>query len=117
MSVSYSECLIFEAIKSIFPDAQQTVKDNPIILSPRGFHSEIDILVPSLNLAIEYDGFKFHNNPKAHETDQFKAFQISRTGMTLLHVREENLPILFPEKNMTVLEVPSDYSDQAMKRK
>ena len=116
MSVSYSECLILEAIKTIFSDAVQTHRFAWLV-SPKGFQSEVDIFIPSLNLAIEYDGFAFHNSPKNHTADQFKAYQISNNGMSLLHIREENLPVLLSRKGMTVLEVSSDYSDQAMQEK
>ena len=58
-----------------------------------------------------------HNSPKNHTADQFKAYQISNNGMSLLHIREENLPVLLARKGMTVLEVSSDYSDQAMQEK
>ena len=57
------------------------------------------------------------NSPKNHTADQFKAYQISNNGMSLLHIREENLPVLLSRKGMTVLEVSSDYSDQAMQEK
>ena len=50
---------------------------------------EVDIYIPSLNLAIEYDGRYWHENKL--ETDNKKTRMLNESGFSVLHVREYGL--------------------------
>ncbi len=80
---------IFYFVQKFFSDAVSGYKiksDNKII--------EVDIYIPSLNLAIEYDGGYWHKN-KA-ETDNRKNLMLNKAGLTILRIREFGLPALAP---------------------
>ena len=81
-SPSNEEAELFQFVRSIAPDARQTVRD---IIKPQ----ELDVYVPSRNLAIEFDGSYWH-------TDEFKdsGYHLGKTeacealGIRLIHVFE-----------------------------
>ena len=81
-SPSNEEAELFQFVRSIAPDARQTVRD---IIKPQ----EFDVYVPSRNLAIEFDGSYWH-------TDEFKdsGYHLGKTeacealGIRLIHVFE-----------------------------
>lgn len=56
--MSRMEMCIYLAVKKHFPDAQYRAKINK---------TEFDVLIPSINFAIEYDGIYFHRNLKRKE--------------------------------------------------
>ena len=74
---SLPEIRIFTEIKSIFPDASNREKIN---------QTEIDIFIPSLRCAIEYDGAYFHKN--SDKRDQIKTKTLTERGIYLLRIRE-----------------------------
>ena len=49
---------------------------------------EIDIYLPHLNTAIEYDGVYYHNNPQAKSRDERKAQKLKDLGIRLIRVRD-----------------------------
>ena len=51
---------------------------------------EVDIYLPELNVAIEYDGHYWHQDK--YESDSIKQDEISKSGVRLLRVRELPLP-------------------------
>lgn len=81
-SPSNEEAELFQFVRSIAPDARQTVRD---IIKPQ----ELDVYVPSRNLAIEFDGSYWH-------TDEFKdsGYHLGKTeacealGIRLIHIFE-----------------------------
>ena len=81
-SPSNEEAELFQFVRSIAPDARQTVRD---IIKPQ----ELDVYIPSRNLAIEFDGSYWH-------TDEFKdpGYHLGKTeacgalGIRLIHVFE-----------------------------
>lgn len=94
---SLAEQIIFYYIKKCFPDAVNSYKPNWI-----GKFSEIDIFVPSLLLAIEYDGEYWHK--KKAVQDQKKGLLIKEHGISLIRVREGDLPEL--QDGSEVLAIP-----------
>lgn len=50
----------------------------------------MDIFLPSLNTAIEYDGLYYHNTPESKKRDEQKSKKIKDSGVRLIRVRESN---------------------------
>lgn len=83
--VSMIEAGLYFYIEREFPDAEQSVR-------PSWLHSrELDIVIPSLRFAIEYDGCFFHTDITR---DIWKSRTCQQHGLTLLHVREPGCPEL-----------------------
>lgn len=83
--VSVREKLVYYNIKKYFPDTLENYKissDNRI---------NVDIYIPSLKLAIEYDGVQYHKNA---DRDNKRYQIIQQTGNDLIRVRENGLPLL-----------------------
>ena len=51
---------------------------------------EVDIFIPELNVAVEYDGWYWHRN--SYDKDIKKQNKLNEKGVKLLRVREEPLP-------------------------
>jgi len=84
-NVSLKEKTIFYYIKKLFNDAESNCK--PSWLKGK----ELDIFIPSLNLAIEYDGERWHKDVKK---DINKNRLCEDNGIKLIRVREPNCPKL-----------------------
>jgi very-short-patch-repair endonuclease len=50
---------------------------------------ELDIWVPSIKTAIEYDGRRWHKMPKAWERDWRKTNECTQAGIRLIRIPEE----------------------------
>ena len=85
LRVSVREKLVYYNIKKIFPDALENFKISS------NHRINVDIYIPSLKLAIEYDGVQFHKNA---ERDNKRYKIINQLGNDLIRIREKNLPIL-----------------------
>ena len=84
---SLPEQVIYYYIKEVFPDAESGKK------FPWLFHgSEIDVFIPSLQLGIEYDGYRWHKN--MFNADEKKDKIILENGIKLIRVREYGCPSL-----------------------
>jgi len=79
LQTSFPEQVLFYYFSKI------TRTENRILLSPR---TEIDVYLPELNIAIEYDGIRFHGSEKAHAKEARKNKQLSEKGITLFRVKE-----------------------------
>ena len=80
---SYPEQRIAYFLKQYFPDIIQSY--HPHFL--KGL--ELDIYIPSLNIAIEYDGEYFHQNKKR---DVQKILMCKQNGIELIRIRESGCP-------------------------
>lgn len=80
---SFPELAIYFYIHKYFEDTVNTYKE-------LGF--ELDIYIPSKNIAIEYDGVKWHSNKQS--IDQEKADICSQNNIKLVRVREIGLPYI-----------------------
>ena len=77
---SKAEKRLFFELKSIFSDIKSRQKID-------GF--EVDILLPSIGVAIEYDGNYYHKNKLAY--DRRKNHAVAQSGINLIRVREAPL--------------------------
>ena len=79
---SFPEQAIFFYIKRAFPDAINSDKDT--------IGMELDIFIPSLKIAIEYDGLNWHKN---NQYEMKKNEECNNNGITLIRIREEGLQL------------------------
>lgn len=80
---SFPEQAILYYLKKVFPDAEGRNKD-------LGF--ELDILIPSIKVAVEYDGVYYHNETRQYGIpDSEKDNRCAEQGITLYRIREKGL--------------------------
>ena len=79
LQTSFPEQVLFFYFSKI------TRTENRFLLSPR---TEIDVYLPDLNIAIEYDGIRFHGSEKAQSKEARKNKQLSEKGIILFRVKE-----------------------------
>ena len=82
-NTSFPEQAIFFYLKQIFPDAVNSEKT--II------RMDLDIYIPSLHTAIEYDSFIRHNEEKRINRELRKNQLCKEKGITLIRLRETGL--------------------------
>jgi len=99
---SFPEQAIFFYLKQIYPNTLNGHKHK---------NTEIDIYIPELNLAIEYDGYRYHNSDKKLKSDLAKNQFFSLEGLILIRVREKGCAEINDE-NCKIIECvyKSDYS-------
>jgi len=99
---SFPEQAIFFYLKQIYPTTLNGHKLN---------NTEIDIYIPELNVAIEYDGYRYHNSDKKLKSDLVKNQLFSLEGLKLIRVREKGCAEM-KEENCKIIECvyKSDYS-------
>ena len=82
IGTSFPEQAIYYYTKQLFSDATNRSKVEGV---------ELDIFIPSIKVAIEYDGFVFHNNEKQIVKDNRKDYMCEEINIVLLRVRENGL--------------------------
>lgn len=80
---SFAEQAVFFYVKHKFPDAENRVRG---ILGRR---MELDIYIPSLNTAVEYDGVFWHSE-RNRKRDSFKYKECLLHGIKLIRIRENS---------------------------
>ena len=60
---------------------------------------EADIYIPSLSVAIEYDGYKWHQNS---EKDKRKDLLLANHGILLIRIREIGCPEYYSETSVHI---------------
>lgn len=83
---SLPEQIVYFYVKQAFPD---TV--NGFAIRSKGKPRSVDIYIPSLNLAIEYDGSRWHKNINR---DLAKNKFLTEQGFQIIRLREKGCPIL-----------------------
>lgn len=83
--VSYPEKAIFYYIKKYYPKALENYTTKELK------NKELDIYIPELKTAIEYDGFLWHKNT---EKDKEKDYLCKDNDIIIIRVREKGLPEL-----------------------
>ena len=88
---SFPEQLIYQSLKILYPDTENRYK---------GFGFEVDIYIPSINVAIEYNGSYFHRGKE--EKDKQKKEYCESHGIKLIVIRDDGdyiYPIINDEGN------------------
>lgn len=83
---SLPEQIIYFYVKQAFPDAV-----NGFAIREDKNHKTVDVFIPSLNLAIEYDGSRWHKNLSR---DIEKTEFLRNQGIRLIRIRERDCPVL-----------------------
>jgi len=105
-SSSVPEQLLYRAVKKYFPDAI-----NRHIIDK----DEIDVFIPSLNIGMEYDGQRFHNEAKLPK-DIAKTKRLTNKGFAIYRFRESNCPDMsLPNCVVIIVDYSPEYSDLEMK--
>jgi hypothetical protein len=79
---SKHETYLYNLVKIYYPDAIQNTRK---VIKNR----ELDIYIPSLNLAIEYNGIRFHNiehSDKMKTLHLDKSLECRKQGIRLIHI-------------------------------
>lgn len=84
LKTSIPEQAIFIYISELFPDSVRGKKFKWL------GHSEFDIFIPSIKLAIEYDGINWHKDKETEDKKKNKLAQENK--ITLFRIREKGLP-------------------------
>ncbi len=108
---SFCEQAVFYYIKQAFPDA---------INSDYHIDIELDIFIPSINTAIEYDGEAWHSIEKRKKNDILKNQICIENKITLIRIREPKLEtiencIVFNRKDSTTNESLNDVIIELLK--
>ncbi len=67
--------------------------EHTVIRPPKGRPLNCDMVAPTWNVVIEFDGNRFHKTPEGHEKDHRKTAALNAAGWTVIRVREELQPI------------------------
>ncbi|MBQ4037171.1 MAG: hypothetical protein IJC84_03500 [Clostridia bacterium] len=79
---SFAEKALFFYISKIYKDAVHRDKET------LGQRMELDIYIPSIKFAIEYDGAFWHNSRKAKDRERKKHLLCKKKGINLLRIKE-----------------------------
>lgn len=82
IKLNYPQTALFEIIKCLYPNEKVLYNDRKTIY-PR----ELDVFLPSLNIAFEYDGCHFHKNI---EEDLYKDSICESKNISLFRIKETN---------------------------
>ena len=77
---SFPEQAIYYYLKKIYPTTLNGLKINK---------TEVDIFIPEFKVAIEYDGYRYHNNEYKLKKDLTKNEMLFSQGLTLIRIREK----------------------------
>ena len=83
-NTSFPEQAIYYYIKKIYPDAINRYKcifDNGM---------ELDVYIPSIHLAIEFDGRAFHNTDVQHKRELVKYSICKKNNIELIRIKEKH---------------------------
>jgi len=105
---SFPEQAIYYYIRNVFPKAlnRQVLKEVKSKVFKHG--TEVDIYIPELNLAIEYDGYLFHKSAISIKREIEKNKVLLESNIPLLRIREQKLSDLH-DKEVFILK--HDYYD------
>lgn len=85
---SRPELQLYELVRSLYPSAKHKVKR--LLISPR---LELDIYVPELKKAVEYDGDYWHATPEAQERDLRKNLECAQVGISLKRIKHSEFKL------------------------
>ena len=91
--VSKSEKEVLEYVKSIY--SGNIVENDRTQMEPNSengwkFNHELDIWLPDIKVAIEFNGTYWHSLPNIVESDKYKKLQCESKGITLLTIDEKD---------------------------
>lgn len=72
---------------------------------------EVDLYLPQLNIAIEYDGYYWHKDKKSNDIE--KSFNLKELGLRLIRIRENGLGVI-SNCDCYIMSKNSDALDEAI---
>lgn len=96
---SFCEQAVFYYVKRAFPDT---------INGDKHINVELDLFIPSLQTAVEYDGEAWHRSEKRMQNDLEKNKACDAAGIKLIRIREPRLPKI--ENCVTIIRADSSTS-------
>ncbi len=85
LKTSFPEQSVFYYLSKVFKDTKNTY-----YFQNKNKKIEVDIYIPSLKIAIEYDGVYYHKNKM--DVDKLKNKFLRKKGIQLIRIRENELP-------------------------
>ncbi len=101
---SHAEAFFYCLLKQIFSDAIHRAKVQAI---------EMDIYIPSINVAIEYDGSYYHKNKL--EQDLQKNKQLNELGIYVIRIRDIKCPRLV-DRNNSIIDCAYERHDSTIQK-
>ncbi|WP_066297912.1 zinc-ribbon domain-containing protein [Bacillus sp. FJAT-29937] len=100
ISSSYPESFLLFCLRQVFPDVKHRYKIHNIY--------EIDIYLPSMSLAIEYDGVYWHTKKKKRDIEKNK--YLYENNVKLIRIREKGLDFItdYDAYNIQISDTPSN---------
>ena len=95
---SFPEQALYYYLKKCFPDAESQ--------NATAIGMELDVFLPSIKTAIEYDGVYYHQTPFASEREHQKNLSCINNGIRLIRLREKGLNI-YTDCECIIVENPS----------
>lgn len=87
---SLPESILYYYLKQYFPSIEKNVRDKLGELNGK----ELDLFIPELNTAIEYDGQRFHGTKEGKKKDIEKNKLCKEHNIVLIRIREPKCPDL-----------------------
>lgn len=112
---SFPEQTILFYIKQIFNDAQTTYQFKDIRYDS-GRKLSVDIFIFSLMLAIEYDGEYAHKQISKIKRDEEKNFKLFSNDISLIRIREPELPILAEQQGVRTIVRSDNFSLESLRK-
>ena len=76
LQTSFPEQAIYHYLKKIIPDVE-----NGYLHLNNKIKYEIDIFIPTYNIGIEYDGYRYHSDSNKIKNDELKNIVLSNAGI------------------------------------
>ena len=67
--------------------------EHTVVYPDTGRPLNCDMVVPTWNVVIEFDGHRFHKTAEGHDKDRRKTTALTDAGWTVIRVREDLAPI------------------------
>lgn len=71
---SFPQRIVYECLKEFYPNAIINYRPNFMKNPTTGLNYEIDVWLPEINVAIEYDGFPWHSKENTNSKNKFNIF-------------------------------------------
>ena len=104
LQTSFPEQVIYYYMKKIFSNVESGNRSK--------IGMELDVYIPSVNLAIEYDGSRWH---KDVAKDLKKNKECEKKGIRLIRVRENSCPPMDETSNCSIIEIKRNNNNKDLK--
>lgn len=103
---SFSEQTVLYYVKKIYPDAMSRYKE---------LGMELDVFIPDIKTAVEYDGVYYHNSSHALEKENKKDELCKEHNIRLIRIRDSRLPDTKNSIRITCTDTGGKHLNKAIK--